>query len=157
VKGAGDARTDGARIRRGWSDLWARSGNRYELVNLANAGTVEFRLFRGSLRVQAVLAACEWSVATLRYATATPCHVVRAHPVASFLAWLSAPEQSPDTAHLRPYLRSRLERTGRDDLAALVRVAPVREERRVHQHTQALAHAPSSSTSSTTTTTTTEE
>lgn len=150
VKGAGDARTDGARIRRGWSALWAQSGTRYELVNLTNSTTVEFRLFRGSLHVQAVLAACEWAVATLRYATATPCHVVRAHPVASFLAWLSAPEQSPDTAHLRPYLRSRLERIGRDDLAALVRVAPVK-------HAHALAHTLPSSTTSSTTTTTTEE
>lgn len=143
VKGGGDARTNGDRIRRGWSELWARPGSRYELVNLSNAATVEFRLFRGSLHVQAVLAACEWSVATLRYATATPCQTMHAHPVASFLAWLSAPEQGPDTAHLRPYLRSRLERTGRDDLAALVRVAPVKR-------TQALAH-------SSTTTTTTEE
>jgi hypothetical protein len=96
-------------------------------------------------------------VATLRYATVTPCGMMRAYPVASFCAWLSAPEQSPDTAHLRPYLRDRLARMGRDDLAALVRVAPVREERRVHQHTQALTHTPSSSTNSSTTTTTTEE
>lgn len=78
---------------------------RYEALNLTGSRTVEFRLWRGSLLPQAVLASVEASVAMLRYAkSATMAQV----SVADFLRWLVRPEQAADTRHLRPYVRQRL-------------------------------------------------
>jgi hypothetical protein len=100
----GMAKTTGFSGEREVSAL-SRGTGRYEALNLTNSRTVEFRLWRGSLLPQAVLASVEASVAMLRYAKAAAMAEVG---VAHFLHWLARPEQSADTVHLRPYIRQRL-------------------------------------------------
>lgn len=81
-------------------------GGRYEALNLTGSRTVEFRLWRGSLLPQAVLASIEASVAMLRYARAATMAEVS---VAGFLSHIHRPEHAAETKHLRPYVRRRLQ------------------------------------------------
>lgn len=94
---------------------------RYEALNLTGSRTVEFRLWRGSLLPQAVLASIEASVAILRYARAATMSEVS---VAGFLRHLHRPDHAAETVHVRPYIRRRLHAaaavaSSREEAAAL--------------------------------------
>ena len=79
-------------------------GDRYQSVNLCNRKTVEFRIFRGSLKRDAVMAAIEFCQASIEFCAVTaPAHL---NSVA-FLAFLNTPAMHADTRTLRPYLTAR--------------------------------------------------
>jgi hypothetical protein len=83
-------------------------GDRYESVNLTRRDTVEFRLFRGSLRYEAVVAAVEFCHALLEFC-ANPDLTVEGLRWPNFLAWCSDTLAS-ETTVLREYVTGRLAR-----------------------------------------------
>lgn len=101
------------------------SGDRYEMLNLTCANTVEFRMFKGSLRLETVLASIESCHAILEWCSATP---VKELTVAGFLRWISEPAQMRDTRNLRAYLKTRtdagrtLSNLGQDEREAMTRM-----------------------------------
>lgn len=82
------------------------SSNRYEAVNLTNSHTMEFRIFRGSLKYEAVIAAIEFSHAIVEFCRPA---VTSANQLSagSFLTFCSTTIAS-DTKILRSYVTSRL-------------------------------------------------
>lgn len=80
--------------------------SRYEAVNLTGDATLEFRLFRGSLRYEAVVAAVEFCHALLEFCS-HPIRVAEALRYDHFLAWCAA-ELPDDTATLREYAALRM-------------------------------------------------
>lgn len=90
------------RVRMGSAPL---SYDRYEMLNLTSLRTIEFRLFRGTLRTTTVLACVEFAHALLEWARVASCEAITWQ---AFVAWLYAPEQKPDTVNLRAYLRRRV-------------------------------------------------
>lgn len=81
------------------------SGDRYEAVNLTPRHTIEFRIFRGSLKFEAVVAACEFVHALLEYC-ARPEIVAESLTASAFLGFC-ATHLADDTATLRAYLSER--------------------------------------------------
>ena len=73
------------------------------MLNLENARTVEFRIFRGSLRLIAVLAAIEYANALANFC-ALPGDDLTA---TAFVAYLHSPAGRKDTKNLRAYLVER--------------------------------------------------
>ena len=78
--------------------------NRYTMLNTLPSSTVEFRLFRGSLRLETVLGCVEFAHAVLDW-----CRDVSAQDltVPSFLAWIHDANNRADTANLRALLNRR--------------------------------------------------
>jgi len=76
-------------------------GDRYQAVNLTNRKTVEFRLFRGSLNPDAILAALEFVNAVLEFAAVTS---ARGMTTQAFLAFLHTAAMRADTVTLRKYI-----------------------------------------------------
>jgi hypothetical protein len=83
----------------------AFSHDRYEMLNLTPTRTVEFRLFRGTLRASTVLACVEFAHALLEWARNAACNALTWQ---AFVAWCYAPAQRDDTANLRAYLARRV-------------------------------------------------
>lgn len=81
------------------------SRDRYEAVNLTARHTIEFRIFRGSLKFEAVVAACEFVHALLEYC-ARPEIDAGALTASAFLGFCST-HLADDTATLRAYLSER--------------------------------------------------
>ncbi len=86
-------------------------GDRYESVNLTRNSTIEFRLFRGSLKYRAVIAAIEFCHAILEFC-AVPERTASALNYATFLAWCES-ELADETATLRAYAQERMGAGGR--------------------------------------------
>lgn len=81
--------------------------DRYQAVNLWNAKTVEFRIFRGSTKVDAVLAAIEFVGALVEFCA--PCSAVGFNlKTAPFLDFIATNAMRRHTRHLRAYLDQRL-------------------------------------------------
>jgi hypothetical protein len=91
-------------------------GDRYESVNLTRRDTVEFRLFRGSLRYEAVVAAIEFCHALLEFC-ANPDLTVEGLRWLNFLAWCSD-NLASETTVLREYVQGRLARRNPAAIAA---------------------------------------
>ena len=80
-------------------------GERYEAVNLTGLATIEFRIFRGSLKYEAVIAAVEFCHALLEYC-ARPSTASSKLNARAFLEFCR--DQLPaETATLRPYVEAR--------------------------------------------------
>jgi len=77
---------------------------RYEMINTLNRATIEFRIFRGTLKLESLLAAIEFSNAVINWAAQTS---ARALEVRHFLAWLAMPANAHDTKNLRSMLATR--------------------------------------------------
>lgn len=87
-----------------------QSGDRYEMLNTSGKQTVEFRIFRGSTRVQTVAACVEFAHAVLDWARDASCAEV-ADPkqsVQSFLRHVYRKSNAADTKHLRAYFARRV-------------------------------------------------
>jgi hypothetical protein len=87
-----------------------RSSDRYEMLNTSGKSTVEFRIFRGSTRLQTVAACVEFAHAVLDWARDTSCAEV-ADPkqsVPSFLRHVYRKSNAADTKHLRGYFARRV-------------------------------------------------
>jgi len=80
-------------------------GDRYEAVNLTNANTVEFRIFRGSLKYEAVVAAMEFCHALLEFC-ARESMTASGLNARAFLAFCAA-SMSDETATMRRYVSER--------------------------------------------------
>lgn len=83
----------------------ARSDDRYEMLNLTNSRTVEFRLFRGTMRHETLMACVEFAHAVLEFSRHASCADLTMRP---FLQHVYAPANRADTLYLRRYLARRV-------------------------------------------------
>lgn len=81
------------------------SFDRYEMLNLTNSRTVEFRLFRGTLRAETVLACVEFSNAVLEFARTASNNALNMY---AFLAHVYDPANAGDTKNLRRFFARRV-------------------------------------------------
>lgn len=81
-------------------------GDRYEAINLTGRETIEFRLFRGSLKYEAVIAAIEFCHALLEYC-ARPETAAGGLNAQAFIRWC-ANHLTDETAILRAYVNDRM-------------------------------------------------
>jgi hypothetical protein len=86
-----------------------RSQNsRYEAINLEPRNTVEFRIFKGSLKYESIVSAIEFVNALVNY-----CHDQSGYGFdltsKSFISYLSKPEIANDTKFLRNYISNRMD------------------------------------------------
>jgi hypothetical protein len=79
------------------------SSDRYEALNITNLETVEFRIFRGSLRYESVIAALEFVNSLMTFCTPGSVSLTNFH-ADGYKAWLQLPENKVDTKILRGYL-----------------------------------------------------
>jgi uncharacterized protein with NRDE domain len=80
------------------------NSDRYEALNFQNPHTVEFRLFRGSLKYQTIMACLEFSFISWFFARDTSQLQLN---TANFLQYICLENNRKDTAHLREYLAAR--------------------------------------------------
>lgn len=93
-------------LHRGTVHHWSR----YEALNTSNGNTVEFRIFRGTLRPESVLAAVEFSHAVLAYVEDVSAqHLSASDTGARFVRRIHAPDLHADTRNLRAMLARRTE------------------------------------------------
>jgi hypothetical protein len=78
-------------------------GGRYEALNVQNRGTVEFRIFRGSLRYESIIAALEFCNALLTFCTPGVTSLLDFTAV-GFKRFIQLPEHKRETKFLRSYL-----------------------------------------------------
>jgi hypothetical protein len=83
----------------------ADSHDRYEMLNLTNSRTVEFRLFRGTLRAETVLACVEFANAVLEFARTASNTALTTD---AFLAHVYDAANAADTKHLRRFFARRV-------------------------------------------------
>ena len=85
----------------------AQSDDRYEAVNIVPSKTIEFRIFKGSLKYESVMAAIEFSNAVVDFCARakTSINDLKAD---KFLEFIND-DATNDTEYLRPYLSQRLE------------------------------------------------
>lgn len=83
----------------------AQSFDRYEMLNLTSSRTVEFRLFRGTLRAETVLACVEFANAVLEFARTASNADLTTH---AFLEHVYNVANAADTKHLRRFLARRV-------------------------------------------------
>jgi hypothetical protein len=81
-------------------------GDRYEAINLTGRETIEFRIFRGSLKYEAVIAAVEFCHALLEYC-ARPETAAGGLNAQAFIRWC-ANHLTNETAILRSYVNDRM-------------------------------------------------
>jgi len=79
------------------------STERYEALNVTNAETIEFRIFRGSLRYESVMAALEFVNALLTFCTPGEVSLTQFTAI-GFKGWLLKPERKQENKFLRSYL-----------------------------------------------------
>lgn len=80
------------------------NSDRYEALNFKNDKTIEFRLFKGSLKYQTIMACLEFTFATWHFCKdASQTELT----TAKFLEFICKPENRMDTRFLRTYLREK--------------------------------------------------
>lgn len=85
------------------SPIGKNTGERYEALNVTNRDTIEFRIFRGSLRYESVMAALEFVDALLTFCMPGQVSIMEFNSI-GFRKFLANPSMSVDTTFLRPYL-----------------------------------------------------
>lgn len=78
--------------------------DRYEALNFQNSNTVEFRLFKGTLKYSTIMACLEFTYATWFFSRDTSANELTSE---KFIEFISRAENRPDTAFLRSYLASK--------------------------------------------------
>ena len=79
------------------------NGDRYEALNVTGRETIEFRIFRGSLRYESIVSALEFVNAVLTFCTPGVTAITDFHAI-GFKKFIMSPEMKPDTKFLRSYL-----------------------------------------------------
>lgn len=79
--------------------------DRYEMVNLCNSKTIEFRIFRGTLKLESLLACIEFAAALVSYCAPASGHAMDISAI-TFRRFINTPRMKADTKHLRGYLAS---------------------------------------------------
>lgn len=77
--------------------------DRYEMVNLCNSKTIEFRIFRGTLKLESLLACIEFATALVSYCAPASGYAMDINSV-TFRKFINTPRMKADTKHLRGYL-----------------------------------------------------
>lgn len=85
------------------SPIGKNSGERYEALNVTNRNTIEFRIFRGSLKYESVMAALEFVDALLTFCMPGQTSIMDFNAI-GFRKFITKIENSPDTKFLRQYL-----------------------------------------------------
>jgi hypothetical protein len=85
----------------------AYSEDRYEAVNITGRSTIEFRIFKGSLKYESVMAAIQFSNALVEFCGQANASI-QDLKADKFIEWINEHE-SEDTEVLRPYIEQRLE------------------------------------------------
>ena len=78
--------------------------DRYEALNFQNDATIEFRLFKGSLKYETIIACLEFAYMTWLFCRDTG---VRSLTTKHFIEYICLPEHSKDTRILRKYLANK--------------------------------------------------
>jgi hypothetical protein len=78
--------------------------DRYEALNFQNPNTIEFRLFKGTLKYQTIMACLEFTYASWFFTKDASQSDLSTD---KFLDFISAPENKADTINLRAYLLSK--------------------------------------------------
>ena len=86
------------------SGMQSLNEDRYESVNFQPERTVEFRLFKGSLRYETIMACLEFTYMAWFFARDTGTQDLN---IPNFLQYISKPDNRRDTKHLRSFLRSK--------------------------------------------------
>jgi hypothetical protein len=86
-----------------------QTNDRYEAINVTNNGTIEFRIFKGSLKYESVMAALEF-VNALREFTSPASGVGFNLSQDKFMEFINHSAMLGETKSLRPYINQRLER-----------------------------------------------
>jgi hypothetical protein len=84
-----------------------QDGNRYQAVNLCNARTIEFRIFKGTLHAPAVIAAVEFANAVVEFCQPTGPDGFNLKAPA-FLDFINTAAMRKHTRYLRAYLADRM-------------------------------------------------
>lgn len=85
--------------------LCALNDDRYESLNFQNDRTVEFRLFKGTLKFESIMACLEFTYASWFF---TKDHGYQDLTIEKFLEFIAMPENKSDTKYLRSYLKQHL-------------------------------------------------
>ena len=81
-----------------------RGNNRYEVVNLTNENTIEFRCFKGSISLVTIMASIEFSRMVWFF---TQFASIKQLNTANFCAFIQQPQYAYETRYLRHYLGTR--------------------------------------------------
>ena len=84
--------------------IQALNPDRYEALNFQNEKTVEFRLFRGTLKYETIMSCLEFTFATWHFCRNASTNQLT---TAGFLDFICKPENRKDTKFLRSYLREK--------------------------------------------------
>jgi hypothetical protein len=84
--------------------IQALNPDRYEALNFQNEKTVEFRLFKGTLKYSTIMACLEFTFATWHFCKNASTSQLT---TAGFLDFVCLPENRKDTKFLRSYLREK--------------------------------------------------
>jgi hypothetical protein len=79
--------------------------DRYECLNFQNDKTIEFRLFKGTLKFESIMACLEFTYATWFFCKDNGYQDLT---VENFIKFICKPENRSDTKYLRAYLKSHL-------------------------------------------------
>jgi len=79
------------------------NGDRYEALNVTGRDTIEFRIFRGSLRYESIVSALEFVNAVLTFCTPGVTAITDFHAI-GFKRFIMSDEMKSDTKFLRSYL-----------------------------------------------------
>ena len=85
----------------------AQSEDRYEAVNITPRKTIEFRIFKGTLKYESVMAAIQFSNALVEFCGRSTTSI-RELKADKFMDFIKS-DESGDTDMLVPYLENRLE------------------------------------------------
>lgn len=80
------------------------NSDRYEALNFRNDKTVEFRLFKGSLKYETIISCLEFAFACWHFTAQASTNDLTS---AKFLEFISAPQNRKDTRFLRAYLKEK--------------------------------------------------
>lgn len=84
--------------------LMQLNADRYEALNFKNSNTVEFRMFKGTLKYSTIMACLEFTYASWHFARDTGLQNLTTN---DFLAYISKPSQLKTTKFLRAYLQEK--------------------------------------------------
>lgn len=84
--------------------LCSLNDDRYEMLNFQNEKTIEYRLFRGSLKYSTIMACLEFTFATWHFARIAGTTNLKTK---DFLEFICKPENRIDTRFLRGYLKNK--------------------------------------------------
>jgi hypothetical protein len=86
------------------NQLRGLNSDRYEALNFANERTIEFRLFKGSLKYETIMACLEFTYATWHFCKDASIDQLT---IEHFIQHICKPENKTDTRFLRVYLKNK--------------------------------------------------